>query len=122
MMGIQLPPAVEKATHASTAAINVPQTGVHKPRSRSIPAPAPITCGKIKPNCEGSLRCANAEQNRTVAVTIRCRRRPPPGQLFGNVEKRRCKTPLPFQFSLRCSQRAQKRPNEGVQPLLLGGS
>src|SRR5215510_8901854 len=86
-------------------AISVPQIGVHNPRRRSIPAAAPITCGKNKPDCEGSLRCTNPEQNRSAAVTTRCRRRPLPGQLFGNVEKRRCKnTPV---FTLGYSQQAQ---------------
>src|SRR5215471_13977366 len=119
MMGIPLPPVVEKAIHPSTTVINVPQIGVHRPRSRSIPAPAPITCGKIKANCEGSLSCPSPEQNRTVAVTTRCRRRPLPGQLFGNVEKRRCKN-TPFHLQLRAFATSSKRPNEGLHLLLLG--
>jgi hypothetical protein len=55
MRGIP-PSALEKATHISTAAINVPQNGVHKPRSRNIPAPEPITYGKIEADCAASLR------------------------------------------------------------------
>src|SRR5262249_43179629 len=90
MMGIA-PSALEYATHTSTAAINVPQTGVHRPSSRSTAALAPIACGKTKADCEGSLRCPKPEPSRAVAVTTRCRRRPRPGQPFGNVEKRRCK-------------------------------
>ena len=92
MMGIPPPPALEKAIHTSTIAIKVPQMGVEKPRSRNIPAPAPITCGKIK--ADGgvvSLRGPNPKDNRNAAVTKRCRTRPLPGQLFGNAEKRRCK-------------------------------
>ena len=93
-MGIP-PPPQEIATQSSRTAIDAPQIGVHKPRSRKIAAPAPIRCGSIKANCGASLRCPNAKHNRNVAVTRRCRRRPLPGQLFGNVEKRRCKyTPL----------------------------
>ena len=107
MMGSPSPPAQEKAIHTSTTATNIPQTGVHKPRSKSIPAPAPIACGKTKENCGASLRRPNPTQNRNVAVTRRCRRRPLPGQLFGNAEKRRCKN-TPFSaFSLRYSQQAQ---------------
>src|SRR5262245_28309019 len=117
MMGIQAP-ALEHATQTSTTAINVPQTGVHRPRNRNIPAPAPITCGTIKANCEDSLRCPNHEHNRTVAVTTRCRRRPRPGQLFGNVEKRRCKITLRVQ--LRTLATGSTGPNEGLHLLLLG--
>ena len=107
MMESPSPLAQEKAIHTSTTAINAPQTGVHKPRNRSIPAPAPITCGQTKENCVASLRRPNANQNRNVAVTTRCRRRPLPGQLFGKAEKRRCKN-TPFSvFSLRYSQQAQ---------------
>jgi hypothetical protein len=102
IIGIPLPPALEKATHISRMAINVPQIGVHKPRSRSIPPTAPIRCGKIK----ASLRCPDADQNRNIAVTIRWRRRPTPGQLFGNAEKRRCKN-TPSTCSLGYSQQAQ---------------
>src|SRR5262245_8476412 len=104
--GIAALPALETAIHNSMTAIKVPQIGVHKPRRRSTPAPAPITYGKIRAKCKGSLRCPNPEQSRIVAVTTRCRRRPMPGQLFGNVEKRRCKN-TPFIFSLGYSQQAQ---------------
>src|SRR5262252_1629464 len=99
-------------------AISVPQIGVHKPSRRSIPAAAPIACGKNKAPGEGSLRCPNPEQNRNAAVTIRCRRRPLPGQLFRNVEKRRCKnTPC---LHLRVFATSSKRPNEGLHLRLLG--
>jgi hypothetical protein len=111
-MGIPPPPAQEKAIHTSTTVINVPQIGVHKPKSKSIPAPAPTTCRKAKANCGASLRCPNPKQNRNVAVTARCRRRPLPGQLFGNAEKRRCKS-TPFSvFSLRYWQQAQNAQTE----------
>src|SRR6516165_628692 len=86
-MGIP-PQPQENAIQASVTVTNPPQIGVHKPRSRKIAAPAPIRCGSIKANCGASLRCPNAKHNRNVAVTRRCRRRPLPGQLFGNVEKR----------------------------------
>ena len=99
--GIPPPPALEKAIHNSTTAINVPQIGVHKPKSSSIPAPVPIRCGTER---DASLRRPNPKQNRNAAVTTRCRRRPLPGQPFGNAEKRRCKR-TPFSaLSLGCSQ------------------
>ena len=94
---IGIPPQPqENATHTSMTVTSAPQKGVNKPRSRKIAAPAPIKCGSIKANGGASLRCANPKQNRNVAVTRRSRKRPLPGQLFGNVEKRRCKhTPFP---------------------------
>src|SRR5215831_19906455 len=89
MIGIATPP-LETAIQTSMTAIKVPEIGVQKPTRRSTPAAAPITYGMITVKCEGSLRCQNPDQNRIVAVTTRCKRRPRPGQLFGNVEKRRC--------------------------------
>src|SRR5262249_29239362 len=73
---------------------------------RISPTQPKIEYEKKKEKCKGSLRCPNPQQSRTAAVTTRCRRRPLPGQLFGNVEKRRCKN-TPFIFSLGYSQQAQ---------------
>ena len=61
----------EKAIHISITAIDTPQMGVHKPRSRRIAVPVAIKCGTINANRGASLRCANPKQNRNVAVTMR---------------------------------------------------
>lgn len=47
IMGVHGSPEREKAIHTSTAATRVPATGVHKPTRRRVPAPAPMTCGRI---------------------------------------------------------------------------
>ena len=105
--------AHEKATHTSTTAINVPLIGVHKPTSRKIAAPNPIDCGITTASCGVSIGRVKTAQKRNVAVITRCRRRPLPGQPFGNVEKRRCKD-TPFSaWSLGYLQLSRKRPNEG---------
>jgi hypothetical protein len=107
-IGIRPPSPQEKAIHASETAINVPQIGVHKPMSKSNPAPAAIICGKRRANPEASLRDPNPKQNRNAVVTTRCKRRPLPGQPSGNAEKRRCKnTPLSV-LSLGRPQQAKK--------------
>jgi hypothetical protein len=59
MIEIPVLPALEKALHISTTAISIPENGVHKPRSRSIPAPPAIICGEIETNCEASLMWSN---------------------------------------------------------------
>jgi hypothetical protein len=108
-------PAPEQAIHTSSTAINVPQTGVHKPRSSSIPAPVPIRCGTDK---DASLRRPNPKQNRNAAVIARCRRSPLPGQPFGNAEKRRCKSTPFFRVEHRVFTTGSKDPNEGLLLLL----
>src|SRR5262249_60959 len=87
--------ALEYATHASARAITVPQAAVQRAKRSNAPAAAPMRWEAITPACDGSLRCQSPEQHRTEAVITRCRSRPLPGQLFGNVEKRRCKSPVP---------------------------
>jgi hypothetical protein len=117
---MEIPPPQRKAIQVSTSVIKVAQTGVHKPRSRNIPAPAPIRCGRIRENGGASVRCPNPNQSRNAATTTRCRIRPLPGQLFGNAEKRRCKnTPL-FVSSLGVSVKGSKGPNEALDLRLLG--
>jgi hypothetical protein len=90
-----------QAIHNSTTPMHVPQMGVHKPRSKSIPAPAPIQSRISETKWDASAGCPNAEQNRKIAVTARWRRRPVPGQLLGNAEKRRCKSTPFCRFELR---------------------
>jgi hypothetical protein len=120
MMGVPTLPAPEKAIHTSTTVINVPQIGVHRPRSRSVPAPAPIICGKNEANCGASRNCSNPRQKRNVAVTTRCRSRPLPGQLFGNAENRRCTSTRVSGLELRLFATSSKPPNEGLGLLLSG--
>lgn len=107
-MGVEgsLPP--EKTIHSSLAAITAPTTGVHRPMSSRIPAPAAIICGAIDAKCEVSLRCSATQQRRTVADNNRWSRRPLPGQPFGNAENRRC-----TKGSLRHSQRTQNGQKKG---------
>ena len=110
-------------THISTIVINVPQIGVHRPRSKNTPAPAPIICGETKAMEEASLRCPKPSQIRNVAQTRRCVRRPVPGQPLGNTEKRRCKrTSYSVLSGLECTALTtySKRLN-GVLHLILSG-
>lgn len=80
----------DKMTHNWLPATTVPATGVHNPTRRSIPAPAPINCGRISANWV-ARRCATTQYNRATAVTKRWRNSPLPGQPLANVENKRCR-------------------------------
>src|SRR5580692_4674831 len=76
------------------AATSVAATGVHKPISRSSPAPMPNTDNTVT-RVEGSLYSrASARQIKANPSTTRIRRRPTPGQPWANVENRRRKGQL----------------------------
>ena len=77
-------PGREMTFQNSRIATRDPETGVHSPTSRRIPAPAATMSG---------MAPVNPRATRAAAVTIRSRSRPRPGGPWANVEKRRLKTP-----------------------------
>src|ERR1700722_11552280 len=78
------------------AATSVAATGVHKPISKSSPAPMPNTDSTVT-RVEGSLyNRATARQIKANPSTKRIRRRPTPGQPWANVENRRRKRQFSF--------------------------
>jgi len=94
--GASPPERVENAIHSSTTAIEVPLTGVHRPKNSNMPQPAAIQWGILDRSWDDSRGYRHREQQRKAAVAVLSKRRPLPGQLFGNVEKSRCKsTPFP---------------------------
>ena len=94
MIGIHGSLPLANAIHSSTAPIKLPTTGVHNPTRRSIPAQAAIICGII--DGEKGLPASSTIPKRTsrIAVSMRWRRRPAPGQPLANVENSRCKNYL----------------------------
>jgi hypothetical protein len=73
-------PACEKACHSARIATSAPAMGVHKPASRSMPAPVARTW--ITARLIGGALCSSIIPRTTnpMPMTRRMSRRPTPGQ------------------------------------------
>jgi hypothetical protein len=84
----------KKSRESSQTAMSEPETGVHSPIIKRPEQTAASSC-----NAAGSGRVVTAAPLRNCAsgivAIVRRSKRPVPGQLSGNAEKRRC-TEVPF--------------------------
>lgn len=94
MMGSHGSRAWKKTTKISTIATSVPNSGVHKPMRRNIPAPPATKCRMICAGRAASPRWRIPHSRRTMANSTRCSRSPLPGQPSANVENKRCNCAL----------------------------
>jgi hypothetical protein len=118
-IGIQGSLPLAKAIHSSTAPIKLPTTGVHNPTRRSIPAQAAIICGIIDGEKDLPASSMIAKRRSRMAVRMRWRRRPTPGQPLANVENSRCKT-LPHRHRRRIAMKSKRLKVGGGHPTFGG--
>ena len=99
--------------HISATTTSVPAMGVHKPASRSIPAPIATDCLTIASGRGAPISSAIPSwMRRNPATTLR-RSKPLPGQPLGNMENKRCrKTPT---VENKESARRLESPKTGVE-------
>ena len=73
--------------------------GVHKPTSRSIPAPVERTCVIALSNWGAPCKPTIPRLTNVMPATNRISRRPTPGQPLMNVENKRGKRPTRFEVT-----------------------
>jgi len=100
-------PGCENAFHSAMIATTAPAMGVHKPTSRSSPAPTASTHNKA--GAIGSPPRSVVTPRTTIAIptTNRMIRRPTPGEPRANVENSR-RTRKPRLRDSRCEPEAPK--------------